>query len=59
VAERARFMQGTMLQMGLVFQVASGYLLPNTPEFQESWRLASELKGFHKTLSKANKLKSA
>jgi hypothetical protein len=59
VVERARFMQGMMLQMGLVFQVASGYLLPNTSEFQESWRLASELKGFHKVLAKNKKLKSA
>jgi hypothetical protein len=43
-AEKARFLQGTLLQQGLIFQVASGYLTTDSPEFKESWRLASELK---------------
>jgi hypothetical protein len=56
VTDRARFMQGMMLQMGLVFQAASGYLVPDSPEFKESWRLAAELKGYHKALAKPKKL---
>lgn len=45
VVDKARCMQGFLLQMGLVFQVGSGYMTPESPEFKESWRLASELKG--------------
>lgn len=45
VVDKARRMQGFLLQMGLVFQVGSGYITPESSEFKESWRLASELKG--------------
>ena len=58
VTDRARFMQGMMLQMGLVFQAASGYIVPGSPEFKESWRLAAELKGSPKVTPKAKKLEA-
>jgi hypothetical protein len=45
VVDKARYMEGFLLQQGLIIQVGSGYLDPATPEFKESWRLASELKG--------------
>lgn len=41
---RVRFMQGTLLQMGLVFQAASGYISPNDATFKEQMRLAHEMK---------------
>jgi hypothetical protein len=44
IAKRTRVMQGTLIQNGLAFQVATGYITPNSPEFQEAWRLAAELK---------------
>lgn len=53
-SERARFMQGHLLQLGLIFQVASGYISPESIEFKENWRLAAELKG---TPSKAGQPK--
>ena len=44
LVERVRYVQGTLLQMGLVFQVATGYVSPEDQDFKERLRLALELK---------------
>jgi hypothetical protein len=58
IPDRARFMQGVMLQMGLIFQVASGYITINSPEFKEGFRLAAELKGLPKVSVEVKKLEA-
>ena len=58
IPDRARFIQGVMLQMGLVFQVASGYITINSPEFIEGFRLAAELKGLSKASVEVKKLEA-
>lgn len=45
LVDKARYMEGFLLQQGLIIQVGSGYLDPTSATFKESWRLASELKG--------------
>ena len=42
--EQARYLQGTLLQLGLVFQTAVGYVDPESEDFKERMRLALELK---------------
>jgi hypothetical protein len=44
IVERTRYLQGTLLQMGLIFQLATGYLSPEEDAFKERMRLALELK---------------
>jgi hypothetical protein len=44
VVERVRYMQGMLLQMGLIFQTATGYVSPDSDDFKERMRLAGELK---------------
>jgi hypothetical protein len=44
MTDRSRFMQGTLIQLALVFQVACGYLTTEDEAFKEPWRTASELK---------------
>lgn len=45
LTEKTRFMEGFLLEMGLAFQVASGYVRTDSVEFRESLRLAREIKG--------------
>ena len=44
LVEKARYMQGTLLQLSLVFQAASGYVSPDDEDFKAQLRLAHELK---------------
>ena len=44
VIERTRYVQGTLLQMGLAFQVASGYISPESEDFKAQLHLALGLK---------------